>query len=500
MRTPFPRAVLTAVFALLTRGDAQEKAGLIICVERASDLPDLDIVERGTSSGSDPFVAVFVGTTLIGVSRFISDTSHPVWNVCMEPGGGEVYDTTTPVSFVVADGDSSSPDDVIGVACSTAFTGRRWLELSGTDASDRSARGRIKVRMILIKAGNNTLVSDSDLLTLSSDAATPIVGGGDVQAEAACPATHSMVGCKCWSEGEPGCATAHVTVRHGAGSSTPTRTCHVTSRVATASPSLPPCSQYATSSTFGDGGREMPGVTCAPAGWSPPAPSPIRASIRCARILPTASDPPTSAASRIAPRDATEVVCASGVMTDCTMPSAVGLGARFEDGDGDGNSECIGYSDGDHSVTTQALCSLPRVGSPYLDLGIGGEIGMPGDVAWGGVEVRRPPLPVEAHTSSPPRSPWQLCMHARTHARTHARSHARSQVASSMMVLPVIESTGLAHLAQGTFTMAKCPPPFRVTGCTCFSEGGECIWACACAYCFPEGGECIWACVCANGR
>ncbi len=344
-------ALLLCLFAGLTAA-ALPTGTLIICVESAAELADLDYGEANTGAGSDPYVAVFISGVLLGRTSYKVGQSDPVWNECFTASGGAVHNTDTPISYTVVDVDAGdNEDDVIGVACMQARSHQRsghWLTLNGPASEDYSYRGRLKVRTYLFGA---EAPSSLHFETVRSVSTTPLVGNGPATASVTCPADHEMTSCQCASSGtEPGCAHARVEVDDQTGLAV----CHVGSNEPRVRPSLPACGLAA---------NEVPGVTCEPEGWMPPPPGWIAATARCA----TLGAPPAtvlSAASRVSHRDATEVVCASGAMTSCSLATAPGLGTRFEDGDGDGVPECVGYSDGATPVVAQALCAAVPPPSP----------------------------------------------------------------------------------------------------------------------------------------
>ena len=378
--------------ALLSATEGVRNGILVVCIESAENLADLDIAEN-TSPGSDAFVAVFVGHDFFQ-TRVQRDTSHPVWNECFLASGGAVHNTSTAISIVVIDADRDTPDDVIGVACTLAASSQRWLLLSGTMATDASIRGRLKIRTHLI----SNLQSPPDALhftSVRSPMTTPLADNGPATAIVDCPSGHMMTSCECWSPAEPGCANARVQADLTSGK----QVCHVSSNVAESPIDLPPCSPETP--------HEQRGITCAVPGWKPSRPAPIAASARCASI----SIPPVevkAAPSRASRRDASAVTCPSGTMTGCALSTAPGLGVRFEDGDGDGRLECVGYSDGSLPAVAQALCATLDVTSEYV------------------------------------------------------------------VSQPVIAATSFQASAKATSTVVRCPYPFMLAGCSCFSEHGNC--------------------------
>ena len=424
---------------------AHSTSTLLICVQEGRDLADLDADESAVSQGSDTFVAVFQGETMIGVTSFIRDSSHPVWNECFTaPTLRHTYDVTSPVSFVVADADYGSMDDVIGTACTTASSGQRWLELTGPLANDWSERGRIKVRIFLF-ADTSSLSSVSHLewQTVESSDVTPVAGGSAAEATVSCPAGKTLTGCQCASgtpasSSEPGCASARIETSVEGG----LEICRATAlpyHRPEPLPACPPPSAYSDGEWWRSDSRakaDEPGVTCAPPGWVQPGPSPIRASARCAKLGGLGGAPPSgvdyygegasggalahdesSPPSRATYRDATEATCRSGVMTGCSLSSAAGgLGTRFEDGDGDGRPECVGYADGDAGpATAQARCVSESA---------------------------------------------------------FALSFVGNQAGQRTYSLPVIGHTRVG--GNGLWSAASCPQPFRLSGCGCYSENENC--------------------------
>ena len=100
MRRAFTIAAL--LVASVTADEEGKKGELIVCVESAAFLADLDISESSTSDGSDPFVGVFIGDELYTTTPQ-ADASAPAWNECFKAKGGAKYDVSTDISFVVVD-------------------------------------------------------------------------------------------------------------------------------------------------------------------------------------------------------------------------------------------------------------------------------------------------------------------------------------------------------------------------------------------------------------
>lgn len=453
--------VLSAADALAAAAEATVAKGkLLVCVQEARGLLDLDAQESVGTQGSDTFVAVFLGGTMIGETSVLRDSAHPVWNECFTAPGGEIYDASTPVSFAVLDADLGTADDVIGTGCTTASSGQRWLELTGPRADDHSDRGRIKVRTFLFaKDVHANPVDALQWQTVSSSYVVPVDGAAAASTYVSCPAGKTMTGCQCastslTSSAEPGCASSRIeaaTAETGG-----VERCVATALPYTKPPPLPPCPPPEAAGDGGDawwlkssGSRtaDEPGKTCAPPGWVPPGPAPIHATARCAvlsagstewgggmRSRARALSPralgasgtvhdETSPPSRATYLDATDVTCSRGIMTSCSLSSSAGgLGTRFEDGDGDGKPECVGYSDGDAGpVTAQARCASDEAFVPTTTVqgvAVGGDAGM--------------------------------------------RAYA----------LPLIARTAIG--GTGLWTAAACPPPFRLAGCACYSENQNC--------------------------
>ena len=135
------RTMRAAVVALLGLGSAAASSSaspsgggtLIVCVEEARELADMDASEKTFSDGSDAFVAVFsaAGQTQSTTEQFdltspVPDNDHPIWNECFQLRG--TFTSDSEISFVVVDADGpGNTDDVIGTACTTAGTDQRWL-------------------------------------------------------------------------------------------------------------------------------------------------------------------------------------------------------------------------------------------------------------------------------------------------------------------------------------------------------------------------------------
>ena len=332
---------------------AAKQASLVVCVRSASNLPDLDYGEKKTTDGSDPFVAVFVGSTLMFKTEYRANTANPVWNHCHLLDSGS-YNTSSSISFVILDADLKTIDDIIGVGCTTAATGSREIDLEGPAAADESNRGRLKVEIFLfdkhaVEAKDGAAVSPTtpawQWQTVTSEGLHPQMGQPGVEVSVRCPSGMGMSSCLCSSaSGEPGCASSVISLDdHGM------EVCTATSNRFVSSPPLPACAQ---GSGFGATYRrpkrdddEIPGITCAPLGWTPPGPSPVHAVARCTSggSLGRATSPE----SRTAPMSDTEVECAlpapgSGpaLLTGCSPASSYGLGARFEDDDRNGLKTC----------------------------------------------------------------------------------------------------------------------------------------------------------------
>ena len=453
MLTSVSRVFLEAVLLAMTApASASASAGvrgsLIVCIEEAQNLADLDVGESNMGGeGSDAFVAVFSpgADGEFFVTSPVPDTAHPTWNSCFTMRG--LHDEAAQLSFVVLDADVGTADDVIGTACTTAATGdgSHWLDLTGPSAEDQSERGRIKVRTFLFADANATSLPEaSSWETVKSAKVTPTPNAAAAVARVACPAGKVMTACACSTEAEPGCAASHIESFADEGGR---EYCVVTANVLVPKPTLPTCTDD------GHRGRsqEVPGVTCNPAGWTPPRPGPIHAAARCTATLGAGPQMPTglsgassivggipgerlaswtlhdeaSPPSRSTWRDATEATCSSGLLTGCsTSSSAGGLGTRIEDGDGDGRQECVAFSDGDNPVTAQARCAEIRLDGPAMvPMGGGGDF-------------------------------------------TAALAH---------LSLPVMATTELG--SSGTWTAAGCPPPFRLSGCGCYSGNGNCLGA-----------------------
>jgi len=389
------RVLLMSLLSLFAAAETLPEGMLIVCVESGSNLPDLDVGEAYTSPGADAYVAVFVGDMLQFRTNFKPGSSHPVWNECFTASGGAKYSANTPISFTVVDVDSTSEDDVIGVACMEAGTKQRSLLLTGPASADASDRGILKVRTYLFVEASQSLLQFE---TRRSEAVTPILGHGAVTATVSCPVGHELTACQCASSGtKPGCLYARVDFNPVTGRPT----CHASSNEPKEPPYLPPCGSGAA--------NEYPGVTCRSPNWTPPHQGWVAAVARCA-TLSYGTAWAQSEPSRVSIADATEVRCSTGTMTGCAMATAAGLGARFEDGDSDGRTECVGYSDGEHAAVAQALC-----------------------------------------TSSPDTSGG-----------------------SRFITQPVLAETPLATIATDQHTIVQCPEPFAVAGCSCYSELANC--------------------------
>mmetsp|Transcript_34248 Transcript_34248/g.68192 ORF Transcript_34248/g.68192 Transcript_34248/m.68192 type:complete len:468 (-) Transcript_34248:278-1681(-) len=240
-----------------------------------------------------------------------------------------------------------------------------------------------------------------------------------------CPAGKHMASCQCWSEGNPGCESAHIEADNGV------LTCRATSALNNLndpSHALKPCAHSGAGASGWRGSdpyghNERPYITCAPDGWTPSA-LPIFAKARCAKLdlPPGGAEQLTSTPSRIAPRDASDATCPQGTLTGCaTQPvgqgKGPGLGARVEDGDEDGRAECVGYSNGMVAVTAQASCA-----------------------------------------SAPTCTSSGSC---------------------ELLSVPNMVETPVEQMIDGTFTTAHCPAPFVLSSCSCFSENGLCRGAAA---------------------
>lgn len=447
--------MLVSLFLLVALGGASAagpQGTLIVCVEEARDLADLDASEEKTfgSEGSDAFVAIFPGPGLPQSTRDqydltapVPDTAHPVWNECFSLRGA--FDADSEISFVVLDADGpGNVDDVIGTACTTAGSQQRWLDLSGPTAADTSERGRIKVRTLLFVGNATNDGAHTTALgweTAVSAYVTPVANAAAATASVACPAGKRLTSCSCASDGDPGCATAHV---ESAVERMGLETCVATAHAYVPAPPLPPCAESTAASAGGASVRKSgkdaqarPGVTCAPPGWVPPGPEPILAVARCADLGTTLGPgdassyedsagimggtawnlhDETSAPSRAARRDATEAVCSRGLLTGCSEAgTAGGLGTRVEDGDGDGRPECVAYSAGEAPAVAQARCAT-------------------------------------------------LTASGKSDGGTYVS-------------LPIMARTEIGGSGGGLWTTATCPAPFRMAGCSCFSENNNCVGA-----------------------
>ena len=360
----------------------------------------------------------------------IRDSSHPVWNACFSLPGTHTADT--PVAFVALDADFHSEDDVIGTACTTAAAGQVWLDLTGPAEGDNSDRGRIKVRTMLFAtdaaatSAQSAISSALGWETVMSAPSVPVANAAAVTASIECPAGKRMTACTCVSKAAPGCAASRIgVVNYDSGA----ELCVATANVYVPAAPLPPCPDGGTSGDSSRGSSvvstraQRPGIDCAAAGTGVSGPDSIRASARCVTAPPLGAEfhDEVSRPSRSATRDATDARCSSGTLTGCSISSdAGGLGTRYEDGDGDGLPECVGYSDGEAPASAQARCA--RISPTELS------------------------LPASIDSSS-----------------------------LTQLSLPAMASTALG--GSGAWTAAACPSPFRLSGCGCFSEAGNCLGA-----------------------
>lgn len=391
-----------------------------------------------------------------------------VWNQCFTREGVALG---TPLSLVVLDADWSSIDDVIGTACTTAASGERWLELTGPTAASTSKRGRVRVRIFLFGAPTGggggydgaaggagaALPADPQWTTVESAPVTPVAGARAASVTVGCPSGLSIVGCQCATEGEPGCASARIELRAGDDSPIPAwdgvlpgdgrlerplqaipwaEVCRATALSYEPPAPLPPCPGRRNQPSHGGGGPprlasydyddgdadgQVPTVTCAPAGWTAPQPAPIRASARCARVVDASET--TSPPSRASYNDATVAHCGGGgrALLSCSQASDGGaLGTKVEDEDSNGQHECVAYAAGGASATAQARCARMESAASMA--------------AYGRTSLT---LPITGHSGAL-RMPGKAAAH---------------------------------------WLLARCPAPFRLSGCGCYSSYKNCLGA-----------------------
>lgn len=391
---------------------------LVVCVQEGSELIDLDENEIWTGAGSDAFVTIMVQAdskeTQTRATTVEQDNASPLWNECFDFGPG--YTLSTSVVFAVADGDMNSDDDVIGVACTSAGTGTRWLELGeSSGSSSSSARGRIKVQIMLIAEELIDASEDLDfeLTNVLSELSAPPTVDYRATASVSCPSGRNMVACQCWSAGNPGCAGSSIEydpVRNA-------DVCRAEAHPAPPPPTPPPpCDPNAD-------------PACRLSMLMPPPPPPvgIRASARCGAFDPrTMWRTVQSVKSRSRAGDAVEATCPVGYTPlGCSLypGSNAAIGARFEEAGcdddhaasscTDSRETCVAYAAAQHShdggVRAEARCAK---------LGVEQGSGM-------------------AHLSVP--------------------------VKSAMLADVGITSVSVA-----------CPEPLQLTGCACMSSQGNC--------------------------
>ena len=391
---------------------------LIVCVQEGSELIDLDQNEIWTGAGSDAFVTVMVQAdgkeTQTRATTIEQDNASPLWNECFDFGAGHTVSTS--VVFAVADGDMNTDDDVIGVACTSAGTGTRWLELgeSSGGSSSSSTRGRIKVQIMLIADELIDASEDLDfeLSDVLSELSAPPTVDYHATATVSCPSGRSMVACQCWSAGNPGCAGSSIeydAVRNS-------DVCRAEAHPAPPPPTPPPPCDA----------REDPACRLSMLMPPPPPPVGIRASARCGAFDPrTMFRTVRSGKSRSRAGDAVEATCPVGYTPlGCSLSegSSAAIGARFEaascDDTGassctDGREACVAYAAAQHThdggVRAEARCAK---------LGVEQASGM-------------------AHLSVP------------------------------------VKSAMLADVGITSVTVA-CPAPLQLTGCACMSAPGNC--------------------------
>lgn len=347
-------ALLTLCAVLLPGHCSAGSVGsLIVCVESAKDLANLDQDEYKDEGGSssDAFVAVLVGEYMF-VTGVLTDTTRPQWHRCFNVPGS--FGPESPVSFIVADADMiGNADDVIGTACTTASSGERWIGLTTTVAGQSESRGSLLVRTLLLTSeAAKAEVGKSALQfgTVLSEAVQPGAGAGEAATAAVrCPAGQQLAACQCWSTGKPGCAGARIE------SDADGEYCRAVAGPIESAGFLPPCGHNEHAA------KQTPGVTCQGSG-PPPPPAPIRASARCVAVPQGASiTTVTSPMSRRSRGDAVEATCPAGSLAVGCSADALSphrLGARFEEA-ADGTQACVAYAERDFAVRAQARCLQP---------------------------------------------------------------------------------------------------------------------------------------------
>jgi hypothetical protein len=311
---------LLLLLAAVAAGTAPISTNLVVCVHEGREFrPYLDRPRMSGDSlqnsvnlhdkGVDAFVSVMVGSTLKMTGLETMNDRTPVWNTCFTFDG--VHDANTPVVFVGADGDMTDEDDIVGISCTTAKTGVRWLTLNGPDGH---AAGRIRVQILHLKRDG---VGDSmDAAALgweglySATSEAPTSDGAVVEARLTCPAGKRPVACQCFAQGAPGCATARLEGD----------TCIATSAPYVAYVQEPPCPVQEGGIVFVDNG-------CTPPGWTLRPQEGVAASARCVKAEAFASmTDVVSAPTLDVPGDA--------VSTSCPPQSDL-LGCSISSGDGD---------------------------------------------------------------------------------------------------------------------------------------------------------------------
>jgi hypothetical protein len=403
---------------------------LVVCVREAVGLADRDtpIIDSNklkdtgvllpawvarSDMGSDPFVSVFVDGDEVRTTGLASKNDKtPVWNECFDFDGDD-YDHATSVAFVVADSDLHGSDDKIGVGCTSAGTGARWIELV---SSTGRRTGTLRIQIFHLRTDDDADATMNEALGLTtvvsemSQRPTAIERG---VARVSCPSGSEPVGCLCWSNGLPGCAYARIEGSDCLSFSSP----HVE------------MIELGICKYDEEGNQLEPGKPCTPPSFHQPPPSGVIATARCAKsglfssLVNRESEPSMGSMG-----DAVAARCGAGQ----TM-----LGCAISRG---GGNELLLYSY--LAPSPGAPPSLPL--QPIADADA-----TPACVAIGGTGGE--PTVASARCGTPLATEGIATL-----------SLARAQAFGSVN-------------PNQHFAVARCPRPFVAVGCTCFADYRNCM-------------------------